>query len=687
MNGKDKVSKTEISWSLMHPTALDVAYMRKVIAQSAQYRVDSFEICAACHSLLGGLDGLALHEDYPEVNASLDKAAILANRQRLREILALAHEAGKPVYYWHREVTVWPAFLKVMPQLRDSNGEFDLLGSAFSKLLSDKIRNAFAAVPELDGLVLTLTEADFSAIHNSTPDIYPPAKVVEHIASIFAEELKRLNKRFILRSFGSIAQDYHDILAGAALAAKRYGFEVETKITPYDFNPFLPENPFLRKIPGLTLGAECDSLGEFLGAGYLPAENVENIFRYVRYGQKCGVDRFTIRLDRVGNDIFSTYPINLHTYMRAIEHPEWSLDEITGDYAAAHYPPACAGQLLELGRQGCELVKHLYYIDGHLIFHQFPPQADLKWLKAGGLFALFKNNVPLTLLEGIWSILSHKITPGRAAILTEKDLAVKLAEKGLAEVRKLGADLPESDHSRLKRLWSNAVVAALAVRAFVRCIAAYFDDMEALQEKPVALLREIARAEEELVPLLKDKKFLMSAKEFVDGMGHDVFTVAGDDLDQVYLKPILSLCHLLVDEYQAEYAARQEWGKVPGVLDLVIPGALTDDWRNGRYMHASHAAILDGRPSRIAGNQVFPNGFVEFRLHSGGKPCDLIIKGRSGSFSLECNGTMEKGAIIEHGSFQRRMTKADEIRVIIRKDKDQYPVIQSVALVQAKESA
>ncbi len=44
MNGKDKVSITEISWSLMHPTALDVAYMRKVIAQSAQYQVDSFEI-------------------------------------------------------------------------------------------------------------------------------------------------------------------------------------------------------------------------------------------------------------------------------------------------------------------------------------------------------------------------------------------------------------------------------------------------------------------------------------------------------------------------------------------------------------------------------------------------------------------------------------------------------------------
>ena len=129
----------EVTWSLMHPTPLNVDYMKRVITEAANYKVDSFEICAACHTLLGGLDGLVLYEDYPAVAASLDREGIIANRRRLNEILELAHASGLPVYYWHREVTVWPEFLKAMPELRDANGEFDLLGDAFETLLRFKL--------------------------------------------------------------------------------------------------------------------------------------------------------------------------------------------------------------------------------------------------------------------------------------------------------------------------------------------------------------------------------------------------------------------------------------------------------------------------------------------------------------------------------------------------------------------
>ena len=38
--------KPEITWSLMHPTPLDVDYMKLVVKKAAEYRVDSFEICA-----------------------------------------------------------------------------------------------------------------------------------------------------------------------------------------------------------------------------------------------------------------------------------------------------------------------------------------------------------------------------------------------------------------------------------------------------------------------------------------------------------------------------------------------------------------------------------------------------------------------------------------------------------------
>ena len=57
--------KPEISWSLMHPTPLNVDYMKQVVQKAANYRVDSFEICADCHTNLGGMDGLADYAPYP----------------------------------------------------------------------------------------------------------------------------------------------------------------------------------------------------------------------------------------------------------------------------------------------------------------------------------------------------------------------------------------------------------------------------------------------------------------------------------------------------------------------------------------------------------------------------------------------------------------------------------------------
>ena len=313
------MKKTEITWSLMHPTPLEPDYMRQLIEKSREYRVDSFEICAQCHTPYGGLDGLINYCEYPTAFANWDQEKVTDTQTRMNEILSIAHAAGKPVYYWHREVMVPPGLIQDIPELLDENGEFDLLGEAFANLIRYKIDRAFAAAPELDGVVLSLTEADFSAIHNSNTKKYPPVDVVSFIISIFAFELEKRNKRFIMRSFGSIAQDYEDILAGAEKLAGKHKFEIETKITPYDFDPFLPKNPFLRPSPNFTLSAECEVVGEFMGQGYMPFEHVHNLVRYVREGQEAGVDRFVIRMDRRGNCIFDLYEINYYAYSRALE--------------------------------------------------------------------------------------------------------------------------------------------------------------------------------------------------------------------------------------------------------------------------------------------------------------------------------------------------------------------------------
>ena len=318
----------------------------------------------------------------------------------MNEICRLAHAIGRPLYYWHREIFIPDGLLEDLPQLLDEDGEFDLLGEAYADWLRYKLDETFRHCPDLDGLVLTLTEADYSVIHNSNPTRYPPQRVVERLVGIFAEDLEARGKRFVLRSFGSNSQDYIDILGGAVAAARRHGFEVETKVTEADFVPWLPTNPFLRKSPPLTLGAECDALGEYRSAGYLPAAQVARIREYVDSARAENVDRYTIRIDRVGNSIFdSAHEINLYAYMRFIADPSATAGGVIADYAVKRFG-AAAGVVEESAEvtpgDELELVRNIHYVASNLVFHSFPLKADFKFVKAGGAFSLYRENAPLT---------------------------------------------------------------------------------------------------------------------------------------------------------------------------------------------------------------------------------------------------------------------------------------------------
>lgn len=666
------MERPEITWSLMHPTELNVEYMKRVVKEAENYRVDSFEICAACHTLLGGLDGLCLYEDFPEVARSIDREGIIANRKKLQEILDIAHASNRPVYYWHREVTVWPEFLKQVPGLMDPNGEFDLLGKPFADLLRYKLTKAFEALPDLDGIVLTLTEADFSAIHNSTPDVYPPAKVVDHIVRIFAEEHEKRNKRFILRSFGSIAQDYKDILAGAELAAPDHAFEVETKITPYDFVPFLPDNPFFCTIPNLTAGAECDSLGEFLSAGFLPAENVDHIVRYVRHARRCGVTRYAIRLDRIGNSVFESCPINLYAYARAIDDPGITADEIRREYARKNYPGSVADELIELGRKGFDLVAKIHYVNRNLIFHSFPPKPFLKWLKAGGYFALFAENNPLAPLEGVWSIQYRENSPLHKDIIAEKQEAVKIAKEGLETVKRIAPQLDEALKNRLLRLWNNGVMASEALLCMTENTVDYVEFMGELKT-PETYARAVAARGGSLE---KEK-----GKSFVNGEEHDVFPLRAVPVEEVYPRGIAGVNQVLVEEYAAEFNARLLWQKREDVSDFILPGTICDDWRCARNMHAAHGAIEEDMPVRYVGNSVFPNGFLEFDLAGDG--CKIELRGK-GKLNFEVNGenfgvTLNEGVAVR---LELHPAADHKYHCKLTKSGAEYPYILGVSLLK-----
>jgi len=601
----------------MHPTPLDAGYMKRVLAEAARFRVHSFEICGECHNWNGGMEGLVTYRRYPSVAAGIDADAVHRNHKALRDILHLSHATGRSVYLWHREVMAPDVLVRTMPGLLNERGEFDLLGDAYTAFLREKIDETFDAVPDLDGIVLTLTESDYSVIHHADSLRYPPDAVVCHIVSIFAGELEKRGKRFILRSFGSIAKDYEDILAGAALAAAKHQFEIETKITPYDFVPFLPINPFLRPTAGATLGAEYDSVGEFLAAGLLPACNVPRIVGYVRAAQATGVNRHVIRIDRLGCPIFScSYAVNLFAYHRAIEDAGADAESIVAEWMAEHCPGA-GPEFARILDMGMRVVEKAHFIAGNVIFHAFPLDPSLKWVKAGGIFALFKEGVSLEWQSGIWSILSHQMTPSsRRAILEEKDEAAALASDGLTRLRGLCGQIPPALFARALQEWTLAEKVARLIRAFCAVACAYFDDMESGDYTGAGFSAAVARARDLFSAEAPRSQTPAQCEAVAHEAYHDLFAAKEEPLEEVYANPMLAMIAEMEAEFAAESAARRHLG--PGASDLLVFGSLTDEWRTRRFMHASHALCKGGRISRQVGNRVFPNGFLEFRLGTPG---------------------------------------------------------------------
>ncbi len=640
----------------MHPTSLDVAYMSRLIEKAAGYEFDGFEICGPCHGLDSGMDGVIDYQPYPRANKKIDLGKVDAARDKLKTIVDLAHSIGKPVIYWHREVIVPPDILIDEPNLLDENGEFDLLGDCFEKLILYKINAFFDAVPEIDGLVLTLTEADYSVIHNSNTASYPPQKVVEKIVRIFASEVQRRQKTFVLRSFGSIAQDYEDIIAGAAMAAKDYSFEIETKITPYDFVPFLPENPFLSKVDNCSLSAECDSIGEFLGAGFLPAANVENIVRYVREGKAAGVDYFAVRLDRVGNSIFDTHEINLFAYHQAIGN-NLSTDEIWREWAKLRWPD-CQSEMIKLGKNSYDFITRTNYIDGNVIFHKFPPDENIAWLKLGGIFALFSNGKPLKELSGIWSIMADRNTPGRAALLAEKVAAICIAEDSLKLLNSIKDRLPPREFEMAFRLWNNAVFVAKALHLFCQAACGYFDAMEVRASNINDLIEDSRNAFDKLAEN------------------------APCEALNIYIRPLLGMMLSLKDDFLMEAAERQ---RLADAYDLLVCGSLTDEWRTGRYQHGSKALVHNQRLGREIGNRVFPNGFISTFLVPPADAASLTLRieaaaNISSHFNLTVNGKKIVAELDEKGNYSLPLDKADQVKLVLEKSGDKYPVIHTIGI-------
>jgi hypothetical protein len=610
-----------LDWSTFHnsPPKLDV--MERILARADEYGVEGIEICGDCHRPDGGLDGCLMFEGFPHVAGSRDPAHVRRVRENLKRVVSACHEANRPVIYWHREVTIPKEIEKDLPSVFDENGEVDFNADAYYDLLREKLREFFKIVPGMDGIVLTLTEAQYSVIHNSDPLRYPPVEIAERIIRTFVEELESLKKRFVFRTFGSIDVDYRILCEAAARALKDHTFDVETKITPFDWSLFLPDNPYLVKPPNGMLSAEFDLAGEFVGETELPYLNPDLILRQLRFARERSCDRLAPRIDRRGRlTLGSLSEINIYTISEANRRPDVTSEEIWREWADMKWG-AAAEELLPVMKSALDMLKRSFFIDGHLLSQH--PVPTIPMMMLGGIFAVFEPDVSLEIGKDLWSMISTKRSPTREALLKEKEEAVAIADRGAEAMEALAGNIPADQLPLLRDAWKKARHTTRTHLNLARALVTYFEEVSELAGPPhrleAALSDLVAQAEE-------------GAREFPHGLVAEFAEAMKQNADGFR------------KFYAAELAARKGWRGMDGIVDSVVCGGFADEYRLTRYMHGSAIGILDGRPVRHAGNRVFPNGFLDYVMKTDPKrPCSLLLlmHSKGGKSKVTVDGRVE----------------------------------------------
>lgn len=581
-------NKPELTWSIFHEHYTSNDEAKRLLPFLDEFQVNSIEVCGKTSQPDGGLDWVIPYRDYKNTYLKRNHRKFVEQAQKLRDLVEMFHQSGRKVYYWHREVGVPNGMLLDEPLLLNPQGEFDLLGKPYENLIRYKIKEFFKSVPDVDGIVLTLTESQYSVIHHSDSKRFPPIKIVEKIASIFAEELNKIGKFFSLRSFGSIEQDYQDIIAGARHLMKRECFELQHKVVPYDWHPFLPFNPWIKREKSTPIAVEYDGAGEYYSPGYVPSCSVEMMLKNVRNAQKFNPQRHILRVDRFeGHATRNSSLMNLFSFTEAVRNPELTLDDIWS--RTDHYPtlkPLRAA--FPTYKKSLEYIKKTHYIDGSLFFHWFPwyDYKGFHELKPSGIFMIFKNGANLSNSKDLWAMLADRKTPGRKKILEEKQKGIQIAEECL----KMISSHNWREAPFVLSEWQNAVILAKFLKKFVHLICAYFVEIEKATFQ-IKTLNDIYQ------DLFDEAQFYHNHVLYFS-----------------HVKTLIDHSQSLIKEFKLETAIRSGYQKSK-VIDSFIGGSISDDWRCRRYTHGNGYKVLSGYPARRIGNHVFPNGFIEVELN------------------------------------------------------------------------
>ena len=433
--------------------ALTVDKLLWTLDQIAPLDYSRFELCNG-----GGVDRFIAYSCLPRLNDY--KRPPETHAGDLRKVMAAAKAQGRQTSLWAHEFIAPKEILDVYPELRTPRGDIDLTNPLLTEFVNAKYDDFFKAFPEVDAVTLTMTEVVFPVAHRFDCP-WTPDQCIAWIIGLVHAACRRHGRHLIVRPFSAIRADYE--ATRKALAGLPGDIEIMDKSDPFDWNPHLPINPELATWPAERLTVEFDLAGEYFGRGTLPVIFPDYLRARLDHARALGARRVIGRLDRWGRSSLDRESrLNVRFFQACAKDPSVDRDDLLAREAAACYRTRDADRLVQTLSDAFEGVKKMFYVDGHLLFHE--TFAGLRHAQNVVVFETLRPGQPLAHCRDEWHILSDRTTPSVDAVRREKDEAVTVAQDVLTRIKDLAPDEPHlrahaEDFVLLARLYRAAVIA------------------------------------------------------------------------------------------------------------------------------------------------------------------------------------------------------------------------------------
>jgi len=282
-----------------------------------------------------------------------------AKLELVRKAAALAHKRDLKVDIWTHELSGLPK-----DRFRDPSGKKVVLSPELWKWVEEKYERLFKLVPDIDGLVLTFAETDYSVYSDSVVSGEAPPQRVARLIKVMADICSRRDKLLVVRTFVYEPREIEFMHEALQAVAQQVGANVVvmTKCVPHDWTPYYPFDPLLGNVSGLRQVVEIDLGEEFTGQSRLLHCEVDYVKCVMDYARDRDVIGAVARVERLENHALGTpNEVNLHAFSRLTQDGGLSADELWREWSVKRYGARPAPHVVRALRRTYEITNLTYF--------------------------------------------------------------------------------------------------------------------------------------------------------------------------------------------------------------------------------------------------------------------------------------------------------------------------------------